>query len=347
MEGLPATLSIEELIGMSNHESGFAVSVAMTTYNGEQFVREQLESIIKQTHQPLELVLCDDGSTDRTCEIAFSYLDRARFPIRVYRGSVNQGSTKTFERAIKLCKGDVIALADQDDVWRPHKLQEISKVFLNNHGCVGAFSDAFLVDGEGAYLGKSLWESVGLSGRIRRRLENGGLPAFRTLLKRNCVTGTTFAFRSRFRDSFLPIPESWVHDAWIALHLSLVGGICPLPDKLVAYRQHPSNQIGVRKRMLRDRIANRVALHGAKVQMEDMEKLWARRGAGSQVRPEYLREIQAKIAHLETRLGAVDHLYPLLRELFHGRYTRYSNGMPSFLKDLHQRTKRDSARLTG
>src|ERR671927_271278 len=108
-------------------------SVAMCTYNGARFVREQLASIAAQTRPPDELVVCDDCSTDATLECIREFARTAPFPVRVVENEKNAGSTKNFERAVELCEGDFIALADQDDVWLPEKLQRLEEVLANKN----------------------------------------------------------------------------------------------------------------------------------------------------------------------------------------------------------------------
>src|ERR1019366_197610 len=93
------------------------ISVALCTYNGERFLSQQLASIGKQTRLPDELVVCDDSSTDRTVAIVREFAASVSFPVRVFENQRNLGSAANFERAIRLCDGDLIALSDQDDIW--------------------------------------------------------------------------------------------------------------------------------------------------------------------------------------------------------------------------------------
>ena len=93
------------------------ISVAMCTYNGGKYLREQLISIAKQARLPDELIVCDDVSNDATLQILNEFQKMAPFPIRIHRNGVRLGVTKNFEQAIALCNGDIIALSDQDDVW--------------------------------------------------------------------------------------------------------------------------------------------------------------------------------------------------------------------------------------
>ena len=98
-------------------------SVAMCTYNGARFVAEQLESVAAQTRPPSELVVCDDRSTDGTARLVEQFAARAPFPVRLFVNERNLGSTANFGRAVTLAEGDLVALCDQDDVWRPEKLE--------------------------------------------------------------------------------------------------------------------------------------------------------------------------------------------------------------------------------
>src|SRR5262249_24400476 len=117
------------------------ISVAMCTYNGAEFLRAQLQSIITQSRPPDEIVICDDRSTDDTQNLLERFASELPVPIKLHINDQNLGSVKNFERAINLCTGDVIALSDQDDVWRNDKLQRFETV-LNNSPAAGlVFSD--------------------------------------------------------------------------------------------------------------------------------------------------------------------------------------------------------------
>jgi glycosyltransferase involved in cell wall biosynthesis len=99
-----------------------SLSIAMCTYNGEAYIAEQLESFVKQTYLPSELVVCDDRSQDGTIPIVQDFARTAPFPVRIQVNQATLGVRKNFERAITLCTGDLIALSDQDDVWQREKL---------------------------------------------------------------------------------------------------------------------------------------------------------------------------------------------------------------------------------
>jgi glycosyltransferase involved in cell wall biosynthesis len=141
-------------------QSKLSISVAMCTYNGSRFLPEQLASIARQTRQPDEMVVSDDGSTDATAEIVENFARSAPFPVRFIRNPRNLGSTKNFEQAIGLCSCDLIALSDQDDIWMPDKLARQAEMFELDPSLGGVFTDAELIDETGTLLCQRLWFSI-------------------------------------------------------------------------------------------------------------------------------------------------------------------------------------------
>ena len=138
----------------AQEQSGELVSIAMATYNGARYVRDQIESLLAQDYPIHEIVVCDDGSQDGTLDILREYESPS---FRVFLNESNLGFIKNFEKACGLCEGDYIALCDQDDVWTTNKISTLVE-FMQSRGLSGAFSDAFLVDAEGETLNLSLWD---------------------------------------------------------------------------------------------------------------------------------------------------------------------------------------------
>src|SRR5437660_598353 len=163
------------------------LSIAMCTYNGARFLSEQLESIAVQTRLPDELVVCDDRSTDGSVEIVGDFARNASFAVRLEINASNLGSTKNFEKAIGLCQGDIIALADQDDIWYPEKLARIAEV-LDKDARIGAvFSDAELIDENSRPLAGTLWSSFLFNSSEQEKFDRG--QGLKVLLKHPLVTG--------------------------------------------------------------------------------------------------------------------------------------------------------------
>lgn len=197
------------------HSTMNKFSIAMCTFNGGSYVKQQLESIAAQTRAPDELVVCDDCSTDETIQILEEFSRSALFPVGIFVNEQTLGSTKNFERAASLCQGDLIAFSDQDDVWMPEKLALLEAEFLNHPDVGLVFSDAELVDEELRPLGSLMWNEVGFREREKNLVKKGR--ALDVFLPGWSVTGATMAFRSRFVEVILPIPTDlpMIHDGWI------------------------------------------------------------------------------------------------------------------------------------
>jgi glycosyltransferase involved in cell wall biosynthesis len=318
-------------------KAGQTISVALCTYNGGKRLKSQLDSYLTQQRLPDELIVCDDCSSDNTLQILDSYAREAPFPVRIEVNSANLRSTKNFEKAIGLCRGDIIALSDQDDVWKPEKLAHIAEWMARDPQVAYSFSNAAVVDDELTPYGETLWDAVGFS---RSEQASFATEGFRQLLKWNRVTGATMAFRSCWRNLLLPIPREWVHDAWIALILSGVSSGSPIPKALIRYRQHQNQQIGERKRGLLQqfRVARLMSAEHHASNVAKFRQLLERLESYPNLPREALTLLTEKVEHLQVRASLrVNHQWRLpfvLQEWFKGRYTQYSRGWKACAQDL-------------
>ena len=312
------------------------VSIAMCTYNGRQFLREQLASIAGQNVLPDELVICDDGSIDTTAQIVFDFERTAPFAVRFVQNSNRLGITKNFEKAIMLCRGSFIALADQDDVWKPEKLGRSIRMLESDDDLAGVFSDAELIDDHSALLGRRLWSGV----PFRPRKKSFSSAEFvRLLLRQDVVTGATVVFRSRLRDSIVPIPPSWMHDAWLAWMLVLHSSLGFIREPLMHYRIHPAQQVGIAATSPWDRLhaASRVRNTQYSALVRRFEDLRDRLAEHHSSEPTpYLRDFDRKIQLLKfqtelatnrlTRVGQIITALP--------SYLRYTRGLVTISRDI-------------
>ncbi len=317
------------------------LSVALCTYNGARYLAEQLASIAGQTRRPDELVVCDDRSEDATADVVRAFAANAPFPVRFSVNAHNVGSTKNFEGAVARCTGDLIALADQDDVWQPGKLAALELALGAAADAAGVFSDARLVDEAGQPLGQTLWSAVDVGPDVRAALRGGR--GLRVLMRKSAVTGATLVFRASYRPFLLPIAPEAVHDAWIALLLAAVAPIVSVAEPLVDYRQHGGNQIGAAAPTWRDRIRT-VRRPRPMASVADFAAWLTAAHARLSVRgvvlldPEALGLLGEHAAHLRGRASLpprrFGRLRPVWREWRSGRYARFSNGLVSALKDV-------------
>lgn len=315
------------------------ISVAMCTFNGDRFLQDQLHSIVGQERIPDELVVRDDRSSDGTIDILRRFASTSRFPVRWMINERNIGSTKNFENAISSCSGDIIVLADQDDVWHPEKLRCIEDIFSSSPRTGAVFSDAEVVDDNLKDMGYRLWEAAGFDSGMQRRFRKGN--AIEILLKNNIATGATMAFRADFKNLLLPIPKEWVHDSWIALLVSFFADLKTIPDPLIRYRQHPDNQIGGRKYGFARKISHSLEIDSnAYLSVADNYKLAYERisGFGNCIHRAKLRLVAEKANHFYVRSKYSKHIWlrvsAATREFLSFRYHRYSLGTNSFAKDL-------------
>lgn len=315
------------------------ISVAMCTYNGSQYLRDQLSSIIRQVRPPDEIIICDDGSRDNTLDILASFAHNAPFVVKIYCTETTLGTTKNFEKAISLCSGDVIVLSDQDDVWRTQKLSMIEKHFDLNLHDGGIFTNADVVDQYLQSLGFSIWEVVLFSKKEQGLVQDG--KALDVLLKHLIVTGATLAFRSDLKKILMPFPMCWMHDAWIALNISVFSNLSLIDDNMIQYRQHGNNQIGGLPKGTIYRINETLSMDRETYYAADLERYEVARNHFSTWLPanhEVMKKLSSKIDHLRARsrmpAWRILRIPFVLKECLKGSYHRYSVNWQVAIRDL-------------
>jgi glycosyltransferase involved in cell wall biosynthesis len=231
-----------------------SISVALCTYNGEAYVHEQLASIAAQTVPAGEVIICDDGSTDGTIRAVEDFIAAHAGPtaFRIAHTDRAGGVRANFARAIEACEGDLIALCDQDDVWREDRLAFASATLDSHPSLLAVHTDARIVDDAGAQTGDTLLDSLSVGARERESIHAG--LGMQVLIRRNIVTGATLMFRRELLASALPLGENWVHDEWLAVIAASLGGLDLIEDQLIDYRVHGANVIGVAQPTLRNRL---------------------------------------------------------------------------------------------
>ena len=198
------------------------ISICIATYNGEQFIREQIDSILGQLSFDDEIIVSDDGSTDRTIAIINGIGDRR---IRIIEGPKKHSPTLNFENALKEAKGEYIFLADQDDVWKPDKV-EVCMKWLQRYDCV--VSDAVVTDINLKPIYPSLYDII--------HVKEGRL--YNTVWK-NGYTGCCMAFRRNVLETSLPFPKDIpMYDIWIGNVAAYKYNVIFIYDKLLLFRRH-------------------------------------------------------------------------------------------------------------
>ena len=278
------------------------LSIALGTYNGAVYLKEQLESFAAQTRTPDELVISDGQSTDDTLRLIEECAANADFTVRFSVNESNLGTAKNFEKAISLCRGDVIMLSDQDDVWHSDKLESVERIFEAKPHLSLVFSNAELVDETLRLFDETLFDRLHFNGRKQRLVKSGR--ALDVQLRENLVCGCTVAFRANLKELVLPISGDGplVHDGWIVLLIAAVGEIDFINRPLLKYRQHSAQQSRVAETstwhdiMTSSKIDHACCVRQANQLNEAFERLAAY--GLSQDKERLLRE---KIVHLHER----------------------------------------------
>ncbi len=201
-------------------------SIAMTTYNGEQYLDEQLQSFLTQTILPNELVIVDDLSTDNTIQLLYDFQKTAPFDVFIYKNKSNLGYTQNFSKALSLCTGELIFLSDQDDVWMSNKIELLCKLYIENPDNYVFMHDANLTDQH--------LEIIGIT--VQQQFFNTGLHI------NSFVLGCCIAVKRDFIEQILPIPEEFIgHDNWIVELTDMLDMRFISDEILMYYRRHNQN----------------------------------------------------------------------------------------------------------
>jgi glycosyltransferase involved in cell wall biosynthesis len=308
-------------------------SVALCTFRGRQYLPALLESLAAQTRRPGEVVVCDDASGDGTADLVRQFAPTLPFPVYVHVQPTRLGSTANFDACLGLCTGDVIFLADQDDVWHPDKIERVMREFEQHPHAGLVASDCELIDESGTPLGRRQWQTLGFRPPADLRV--------RHLLPFNVVTGAAAAVRRELLDVIRPIQPGWVHDAWAAVIVAAVSEVRLITDPLIDYRLHAGQQIGSVESSERIRRAGkRDAAYFAAVAerfTEAVERLEAFRSR--MVDSEAIELLRGKVAFARSQQRMREgrrwrRVTPAVRHLLRGDYHRHTRGWRAFAADL-------------
>jgi glycosyltransferase involved in cell wall biosynthesis len=311
----------------------------MSTYNGAPYLREQLTSLGLQTRLPDEVVISDDGSNDGTLELLEHWASSAPTSVLIEKRAAPLGHAANLESALRHAGSDIVFICDQDDRWRPEKVQRLADVLENSPEVAGAFCNSSLIDEAGNPVTGSLWQTLRFAGAEQESLARGG--GLQVLLRRNVVAGHALALRREKLDLLLPFPQVDHADWWLALGLLLDGGLIPVSEQLVDYRLHGANTVGLRSRTS---VVSRIAVTRPRERsyrdaalLVDLVRRFDSFSPSSLSDGDRAR-VQAKIAHSLRRSSLssrrLSRVVPVVRDLASGDYRRFSNGLGSALIDL-------------
>lgn len=310
------------------------LSVAMTVCDGLPFLSAQLESILDQTVLAYEIVIGDDASTDGSSEVLDVFAARKEAPVRVIRQAQRRGLRMNLQTVLSEVRGDVIVLADQDDIWRSDKLEAIQTAFARTSTTLW-FCNAMLIDSSDRPLNRTTWEAVHIDETVRRLLESPR--AMDRLLHGQIVTGATMAVSAQVLSLALPLPmelelsnHPFLHDGWLAVIAATQGKIVADPRPLMGYRQHSGQYTQMSMSMSgRDESANRrparARLRQLVVEKQRLDLVLNRLRERKQIastKASVSKELERRSRFLEVRLHGG--LPSMIAAFIRGDYRRYA-----------------------
>lgn len=237
---------MRDCCGKRWQEAGMRVSVCMATYNGEKYIRQQLESILCQSRQPDEVILCDDDSSDGTVGVIRSFIDENQLQgtWRLYQNERNRGYPSNFYHAMGLCGGDLVFLADQDDIWHSEKLAHMCRVIEAHPEAVVVCCKLSLIDAEGADIHSLMAPAYagGKGGALRQ-------VSIEDVFYKCEWPGMVMAYRREWYHSHLENVNEIPHDFLICARAAEEGGFYQMDEILAFHRRHDSNAGGEEHRL--------------------------------------------------------------------------------------------------
>ena len=223
------------------------IEILMTAYNGEKFIREQIDSILNQSDTYWHLTISDDGSTDNTPEIIDEYVQKHPDKIRRHCSGCRFGNARDhFFHLMEQCKEEYMLFCDQDDVWFPEKVGTLRKALLDATEEYGretpilVFSDQTVVDEKLNSIADSLM-------LYERRYKSGF--DYRKILFQNVITGCTMGINKALAilaGSCIDTTQTIMHDWWIGATAAKFGKVIYIDERLSSYRQHGDNSVGAK-----------------------------------------------------------------------------------------------------
>lgn len=204
------------------------VSIALCTYNSGNYLSLLLESLLVQTYENIEIICCDDKSTDNTQLTLLAYQTKYPEIIRLHFNETNIGYTKNFEQCLLFCNGDFIAIADHDDIWMKAKIE---KLLAKIGEAMLIYSDSIYIDKEGREIGRQLTTKFNLHNR----------PDPRSFVFASSVWGHTVLLKKELLKIVLPAPGGAPYDTWLAYTAASISEVRYLPEPLTYWRQHSAS----------------------------------------------------------------------------------------------------------
>ncbi|HWJ35764.1 MAG TPA: glycosyltransferase family 2 protein [Steroidobacteraceae bacterium] len=320
-------------------------SIALATYQGGRFLRQQLESFLNQTRPPDELCVSDDGSTDDTLEIIRAYSSISTFPVKLVVNPQRGGVNKNFENAAVNCTGDAILFSDQDDVWLPSHIESLVAPMERDSRIMAVASDSQFVDETLKSSGGTQAQSDRFPDSLRAATMRLPRNQLGLVLRQNIHSGHGMAFRRSLLPLMAPFTETFMFDEWVLTLAATAGFITYAAEPLTLHRQHQRQTLGARNKDLQlwATQSKNVSKEQERVQEEKWREMLNRVRERRDLLPEFRsaeKALQEKLDFVVRRTQTRQRPLPVrvlltIRELILGRYHRLGRGWLAFARDLY------------
>jgi len=222
------------------------VDILLATFNGENYLRELMDSLANQSYSNIRIIVCDDCSNDKTLSILKELQRNFPVPIELHPNRNNIGIIRTFSKLMELSRARYVMFCDQDDIWKTDKVEKtlLAMQAAEEQEAVNkpvlVHTDLEVVNEAIKQINSSYWSFTRICPQKTTQLNR--------LMVQNVVTGCTVMMNRALVDACGPIPHGAImHDWWVALVASALGKVVVLPETTIYYRQHASNCLGARK----------------------------------------------------------------------------------------------------
>ena len=329
-------------IMIPNQIEKVTLSIGLATYNGEKYLAEQLDSFLCQTVQPDEVIICDDRSQDGTLMVIEEFIDKAPFRVELHKNTENLGYAQNFSKVLSLCRGDLVFLSDQDDIWREDKIESMLIVMQQSPEYQVGMHNARLVTADLVPL------KISKMDRIKRA--NGDLEHF--------VQGSCSVIRKQLLGIALPVPLfAPAHDNWIALITLFLESRVMTEKLLLRYRIHGKNtstfhlnhpESSKPRKVLSNKLRSQESSSKFLIQQVDLiDEVLRRFQQTEEDSPLFLNKRKVAVLAsvlktkqaLEKRIrirsnGIISRLINTFKMLINNEYHTFHNGFPSMFRDI-------------
>ena len=314
------------------------ISVAICTYNGEKYIKEQLESISNQTILPDEVIICDDSSQDATVEEINNFLKNKRLDVNLYINIENVGLPRNFEKVLSLCSGDVIFISDQDDYWDKNKVETVLKIFEKNNNILGVTHDGRIVDSNRLNHGTTKQSQIKKGYGNNYKTITGCLSAIKKDVKKLILP---FPAEIRSHDSWINYVFHWFPEYWLISSKSLqeIRRHSENSSEWVVNSFKEINKLDVLKSQIKSKVADNYE-DRKEMNVKLTEILYELEGIlDKNIKEKAIIKLKFELEAIKNRTKLVNNkrknkkIFMALKMIIIGDY-KYFNGFKSFLRDI-------------